>query len=534
MTGPLDSLQLHAGRPPRPAVVLSPEASLLVRPRPGLLPAVLLPPVLLPLVPLPAVLLPPVPLPAVPLPAVPLPAVPLPAVPLPAVPLPAAPLPAVLLPAAPLPAVPLPAVPLPAVLLPAVLLPAALLPAVLLPAVPLPAVPLPAVPLPAVPLPAVPLPVVLLPAVLLPAVPLPAVPLPAVRPPSARSRPAPLPDGRRPAAPPPAVSDCRCASCLEESRLAGSAARSPASWSIRVRAASPGSGSGGIAVSGIETLGNGAMTGGGIAGVAGTAHVASSVGATAITAGGGIGAGAVSLGRSARKGTCAGAAPVAARVLGLAFALVVASGMIGAAVCRGVGARDTDAVGAGPLATGCSTDACCDGSATGMSVGSGAVTCGGTTTTRRSGASMRRSCQGKPKPGRHNPWPPKIRLNRNEWISSESSSAYVSRLCSGLMCWLSARRWNLWSSSVLRRSCSGTAAGAGQDGTMSCAPVDLTGPLMTSPKQHLRDIREPHPVHCHMHSCQTWASILTCPNEPSTGERHCALNLRADKPLDRI
>jgi hypothetical protein len=32
------------------------------------------------------------------------------------------------------------------------------------------------------------------------------------------------------------------------------------------------------------------------------------------------------------------------------------------------------------------------------------------------------------------------------------------------MRWLSARRWNLSNSSVLRRRCSGTAAGAGQDG----------------------------------------------------------------------
>jgi len=68
---------------------------------------------------------------------------------------------------------------------------------------------------------------------------------------------------------------------------------------------------------------------------------------------------------------------------------------------------------------------------------------------------------------------------------------------------------------VLRRRCSGTA-GAGQDGTMSCAPVDLTGPpVMTLPK-HLGDIREPHPVHCHVHTRQTCASILACPNEPST------------------
>ena len=141
------------------------------------------------------------------------------------------------------------------------------------------------------------------------------------------------------------------------------------------------------------------MTGVGIAGVAGTTHVASSVRAKAITAGAGIGGGAVSPGRSARKGVCAGAAPVAASVLGLASALGLASGTIAAAVRRGVGARDTDGVGAGPLATGCSTDACCNGSATGVTAGSAAVTCAGTTTTRRSGTSIRRSCQGKPKPG---------------------------------------------------------------------------------------------------------------------------------------
>ena len=38
---------------------------------------------------------------------------------------------------------------------------------------------------------------------------------------------------------------------------------------------------------------------------------------------------------------------------------------------------------------------------------------------------------------------------------------------------------------------------------------------MTLPK-HLGDIREPHPVHCHIHTRQTWWSILTCPNERST------------------
>jgi hypothetical protein len=246
--------------------------------------------------------------------------------------------------------------------------------------------------------------------------------------------------------------------------LGSSTARFGASWSLRARAASPASRSDGIAVSGLETLGAAAMTGVGIAGVAGTTDVASSVRAEATTGGAGIGGAALSPGRSARKGVFARAAPVATSVLGLTAALGLAFRTIAAAVRRGVGARDTDGVSAGPLATGCSTHACCNGSATGVTAGSTAVTCGGTTTTRRSGASIRRSCQGKRKPGSQSPWPPKVRLNSHVWISSESSSACVSRLCSGLMRWLSARRWNLWNSSVLRRRCSGTAAGKGQDG----------------------------------------------------------------------
>jgi len=162
------------------------------------------------------------------------------------------------------------------------------------------------------------------------------------------------------------------------------------------------------------------MPGVGGVGMAGTTHADSSVRVTAITAGAGIGGGVASPGRSARNGICAEAASVAAFVPGLL------SGVIAAAVRRGVGARDTDGVGAGPLVKDCSTHACRDGSATG-------VTCAGTTTTRRSGASIRRSCQGNPNPGNQSPWPPKVRLNSNVWISSDSSSASVSRQCSRLM-----------------------------------------------------------------------------------------------------
>jgi hypothetical protein len=142
----------------------------------------------------------------------------------------------------------------------------------------------------------------------------------------------------------------------------------------------------------------------------------------ATTAGAEIGGGAVPAGRSARKGVCGGAAPVAASVLALTSALGLASGTGAGAVRCGASAGDAGG-GGGPLAAGCSTDACCDGSAV--------VICAGTTSTCRSGTSIRRSCQGKPRPGSH-PWPPNIRLSSNVWISSENSSASVSRLRSAL------------------------------------------------------------------------------------------------------
>jgi hypothetical protein len=99
----------------------------------------------------------------------------------------------------------------------------------------------------------------------------------------------------------------------------------------------------------------------------------------------------------------------------------------------GVGARATNGVRAGPLATGCSADACGNGSASGVTAGSAAATCGGTTKTCRSGTSIRRSCQGKLKAGNQSPWPLKVRLNSHAWISNESSSAGGSRLCSEIM-----------------------------------------------------------------------------------------------------
>ena len=256
------------------------------------------------------------------------------------------------------------------------------------------------------------------------------------------------------------------------------------------------------------------MTGAGMAGAAGTTHVASSDRAKAITAGAGTGGGAVSPGRSARNCDDAGEAPVAASGLRLASTVALGTGTIAGAVRTGVGAVGADGVDAGPPGTCWSIGGCGNGSSTGATAGLAPATCAGTSTRRRSGTSIRRSRQGNQKPGRPVPSPPKTKPNSSAWISSESSNAGVSRLCSGLMRWPPARRWNPSNSSVLRRLCSGTAAGGRQAGTWSGGPVGLTGAPVTTLRKPLGDIREPGPVHGQINSRQTWGSILTCRNEP--------------------
>lgn len=67
----------------------------------------------------------------------------------------------------------------------------------------------------------------------------------------------------------------------------------------------------------------------------------------------------------------------------------------------------------------------------GVGVGEGAgcasMSVAGESMTRRSGASTRRSCQGKAKPGRPNSSPPKLRLNNNAWTSRETRSGSERR-----------------------------------------------------------------------------------------------------------
>ncbi len=253
----------------------------------------------------------------------------------------------------------------------------------------------------------------------------------------------------------------RCASAFEASGFGGSTAPFRASCSIRAPSASPGSRSG-VALSGLEAGGASAATGVGTSGLAGTTHVSTSVSVNAITACAGFGREAVSPVRSVRKGTFTAGAPLSAAVRGLASAVALVSGVafasavalaaafgfppalepasafglvsgtFGEAVRSAGSAWDTDGPAGRARGRGGSSRATGKGSAIDETACSAGAVCAGTTTTRRSGISARRSCQGKPKPGSQSPWPPKVRLNSNAWINSESSSAYVSRVCSRL------------------------------------------------------------------------------------------------------
>jgi hypothetical protein len=233
--------------------------------------------------------------------------------------------------------------------------------------------------------------------------------------------------------------------------LAGSSAPCDAS-SVRARTASPASLTDGVWEPGLAVVGASATTGGGVAGFSGTTQVASSDRSTAITSGAGVG-GAASPGTSAFEGTLAGALPDAVSVLGGAsvFCLTVAFGLpsvfalaavfglafvFGLAADAGLrsvfrlasvlgltsisgsaagtiaaakepagSAEDPNAVGVAP---------CCEGSATWAAAGSAEVAGAGARMARRSDTSIRRSCQGKRKPGSQPPAPLKVRLNSHE------------------------------------------------------------------------------------------------------------------------
>ena len=133
-------------------------------------------------------------------------------------------------------------------------------------------------------------------------------------------------------------------------------------------------------------------------------------GATSATARSWARAGAARSGPAAREDAFAGAARGATLRFDLASAVIRAAGALATALPRRSGAGDLDGAGAGPLAIGRPIDACCKVLGADVIAGCAVVPGVGTSTTRSSGASTRRSRQGKPKPGSPSPWPPKVRL----------------------------------------------------------------------------------------------------------------------------
>ena len=131
----------------------------------------------------------------------------------------------------------------------------------------------------------------------------------------------------------------------------------------------------------------------------------------AITAGKGFGGGAesasISAGMSASSAgvsasTFARAISVAACGFGLAFASGVLQGLIAGVGRSGGGSGDLNVTIAGPAAKGGSINSGGNGTGSDVITGFAAMTGGGASTTRRSGTSIRRSCQGKAKPGSPN------------------------------------------------------------------------------------------------------------------------------------
>ena len=142
------------------------------------------------------------------------------------------------------------------------------------------------------------------------------------------------------------------------------------------------------------------------------------------------------------------------------------SGTLACGVGAGPGSKGSKGRGADRPSTGCATGVDCNGCATGAAAGSVAEPGAGASMMRSSGTSMRRSCQGKPKPGSPLPWPPKVRLSSSACTSRDSSSATVMRLRSVLLRQCSGRPGE-----APHGEAAGSGAGAATIGAASAKPV---------------------------------------------------------------
>jgi hypothetical protein len=106
-----------------------------------------------------------------------------------------------------------------------------------------------------------------------------------------------------------------------------------------------------------------------------------------------------------------GAGAVAASAAALWFGFASVGGLAEETAASPRGAGDAEGVGTGCMEAAPSAGACCKGTAIEGIAGSPGVAFGGASATLKRGASIRRSRQGKPKPGSPSPSPPKVTLN---------------------------------------------------------------------------------------------------------------------------
>ena len=120
-------------------------------------------------------------------------------------------------------------------------------------------------------------------------------------------------------------------------------------------------------------------------------------------------------------------------------------------------AGEGDARGAGDGAAAAAVGACGGGSLSGTAAGCAGGGRAGTSTMRRSGASTRRSCQGKPKPGRPSPRPPKTQAQQQRVHQQRQQQRHRQRPALGA-------RWSVCAAgcamagalrTTLRTACSG-------------------------------------------------------------------------------
>ena len=148
---------------------------------------------------------------------------------------------------------------------------------------------------------------------------------------------------------------------------------------------------------------------------------------------------------------------------------------------------------------------------------SAAAVCGAASSTRKGGASVRRSAQGKPKPGSPGSSPPKVRLTSTACISMDSTTAAPSRLRSARVRPCSAGPWPLaFGAGATSIACGGSGCGCGADsGGLPGSTGSKTTPACLPAQRHPRSV--PRPGALQTHPAHRLATVFRRPARAASG-----------------